>query len=379
MKNKILLFIIIFLGFILQTCVEPFEPVIDKYDNLLVIDGSISNFPGPYIVNISRSYPYNEKRPEMVHSANVKIIDDSGNKYILSENESKKGTYETDSNFQAQIGVGYKLQVITPEKNTYESEIEKIKTPMEIDDIYYSLETRYNIEKEIDIIGAQIFLDTHDPENNTRYYAWEYDETWKFGVPFSSPKFYDKTYCFNSYKPKGLIIGTSENLIKDEIKRFPITFVGANTPKLRFKYSILIKQYSLSEHAYQYYKYLKSVNETGGSLFDKTPTSIYGNMHNINDLNEPVLGLFQVSGVSEKRIFIEKKDFDEYFFVEPGFRWCKFEYSDTADTNKTDSLLGFAYIIIDTTTGGQINFTKDSACFDCTQTGTNVVPDFWEE
>lgn len=371
--------VIIFISIILHACVEPFEPNIDKYENILVIDGAISNYPGPYKVKISRSYPYNERYPEMVEDAIVKIIDDKGNEFSLNNASDKRGVYETDSNFLAQVGVGYKLQVITPENKTYESDLESIKNPIEIDSIYYSLDKKYNVDENIDIIGAQIYLDTHDPNNNTKYYAWEYEETWKFAVPFSWSRHPDRYICYRSYKPKGLLLGTSENLINDEIKRFPITFVGANTPKLRLRYSIIVKQYSLSEKAYQYYKYLKSVNETGGSLFDRTPTSVYGNIYNINNPNEPVLGLFQVSGVSEKRIFIEKSDFDEYFFVESGFAWCRMEYSDTTDSLTTDSLLRLAYIIIDTTFSGQINLTKDSACFDCTQSGTNIVPDFWED
>src|SRR3712207_6958843 len=27
--------------------------------------------------------------------------------------------------------------------------------------------------------GVTIFVNTHNPENNTRYYRWEFDETWE--------------------------------------------------------------------------------------------------------------------------------------------------------------------------------------------------------
>jgi len=376
---KIIIFTIILISIMLQACVEPFEPDIDKYENILVIDGLITNNPGPYQVKVTRSYPYNKNHPEMVENAIIKIIDNRENEYPLNKVLNKLGTYETDSNFQAQVGTGYKLQVITPDNNIYECDFETINNPVEIDTIYYSLQYKFNVEEETNIIGAQLYLDTHDPNNNTRYYAWEYEETWKFGVRYHWAGHVDRYYCYRSFKPKELLLGTSDNLINDEIRRFPLTFIGANTPKLKIKYSILVKQYSLSQKAYQYFNYLKSVNESGGSLFDKTPTSVYGNMYNINNPNEPVLGLFQVSGVSKKRIFIEKSDFDEYFYVESGFGWCKDEYSLIGDSLKTDSLLKRAFIIIDTSFTGDIHFTRDSACFDCTKNGTNIVPDFWED
>ncbi len=371
-------FILFLIVVFFTACVEPFEPEIEKYENILVIDGLISNYPGPYTVKISRSFPYYEKVQEMVSKAFVKIIGSNGTEIILDE--INNGIYQTDSNFQAQVGIEYKLHVETPDTMTYESEFEEIKNPIDIDSIYFLYEIKYSIADEENIAGVQIFLDTHDPNNDTKYYAWEYEETWKYSVPFYSDKFADKYYCFKSSKPKELLLGTSENLNRDEIKRHPITYVGGNTPKLRYKYSILIKQYSLSEKAYQYFKFLKSINESGGSLFDKTPTSIYGNIHNINDLNDPVLGLFQVSGISEKRFFIDRKDIGHNFYTETGFGYCKFQYTELSDSNATDSLLRFNYIIIDTNSLSEIiNFTTDSSCFDCTQTGTNIVPDFWEE
>ena len=42
------------------SCVEPFYPEIEAYENILVVDGSITDENRPYLVKLSRSFSYGE-------------------------------------------------------------------------------------------------------------------------------------------------------------------------------------------------------------------------------------------------------------------------------------------------------------------------------
>lgn len=43
-----------------NACRDEFMPDVDKYDNLLVVDGMITNEPGPYKIKISRTSNVNK-------------------------------------------------------------------------------------------------------------------------------------------------------------------------------------------------------------------------------------------------------------------------------------------------------------------------------
>ncbi len=69
---------VILLIFLIQSCREEYYPEIDKYENILVVDGMITNEPGPYEIRLSQSSPIN--RPELIPfgDAQVIVVDNSG-------------------------------------------------------------------------------------------------------------------------------------------------------------------------------------------------------------------------------------------------------------------------------------------------------------
>jgi hypothetical protein len=91
--------------------------------------------------------------------------------------------------------------------------------------------------------------------------------------------------------------------------RQEIQFIApAKTDRLTKQYSILVKQFSLSKKEYEFWNNLKKVGETGGDIFAAQPYTVISNIHNVSNANEMVLGYFEVSAVSQKRIFITPND-----------------------------------------------------------------------
>jgi len=83
--------------------------------------------------------------------------------------------------------------------------------------------------------------------------------------------------------------------------------------RLTQEYSILVKQYSISNNEYGFWNNLKKTGEAGGDIFALQPFTVISNIHNMNDNNEMVLGYFEVSAVSQKRIFTTSHDLDPLY------------------------------------------------------------------
>lgn len=407
--NSILIFLA---GIGFESCIEPYQPDISRYENVMVVDGEINNLPGPYEVRLTTSYAFDEDSGVNITGAQVKIIDNTGLEVLLEE--IRDGIYQTvDSSFTGITGNSYKLY-IELNNEIYESDFEILKNPVPIDRVYWEYEKREN--EGVD--GVQLYLDTHDPANSTHYYGWEYEETWEFEVPINPIlKPWLKT-CFLHSDNYDFKIGTSIRQTGDRIDRYKLLYINNKTNRLRWRYSILVKQYSLSELTYQFYDKLIELNESQGTLFDPVPYSLTGNVKCITNKDEPVIGNFQVSGVSEKRIFIDNEELPREFQPVTGFEFRCFSQSTVVpdslvgipegtsyfDVHRlpwdltrirediaVDSLyyLGYAVyeIFIEQMTilpdGDTLFFLRLQMaypfCFDCSLTGDNKVPDFWDE
>ncbi len=366
------------LAVLLVTCVEPFDPNITEYESALVVEGIITNMPGSCEVILSRSYPYNDNSYQRVSVATVKLIDDLGNEHELKYYQNGRYKIE-DENFAGQIGRKYKIHVNTNQGEECESLFEELKIPIPIDSVYYKFEDRPHYSDK----GVQIYLNTHDPENNTFYYSWEYTETWEFMVPFTSPHLDDKQICYRSNSPYTFNIATTIENKSDVLTQYPLCFVNNSSNRLSIKYSILIRQYTLSERTFHFRKALKEVNEEGGSLFDKVPETSLGNIVNLNDSELPVLGNFQVSSVSDKRLFIHKTDLPK-IYVPTEFEYCEDRMINSTQKALIDSLLLDGWAIVDTlpateTQPSQYYMGFNYDCFDCTTNGTNKRPSYWDQ
>ena len=85
----------------------------------------------------------------------------------------------TSPNLNLVLNQEYRLRIVTANGKEYLSEyVVAKKTPL-IDSVSF----RQNDK------GVQIYVTTHDNTNNTRYYLWNYDETWEI-----------RTYYFSNYK-----------------------------------------------------------------------------------------------------------------------------------------------------------------------------------
>jgi hypothetical protein len=384
---------IILVSFLLliSSCVTQFVPKTNEDKNILVVEGLITDQPGVNTIKLTRSVPLGIKsnaRP--VTGSAVTISDNHGNTSNLME--IADGTYVTDpAQFQGIIGRLYTLHIRTNTSNnnlSYESIPIEMKPVPPIDSVYYEKVTLQENNGISTQDGCQIYLNAHDPLNQTKFYRWEYSETWEFHLPYNVVP---NKQCWISSNSQVINIKNTSLLSEDRIDRYPLFFISNQSDRLNVKYSILVNQYSLSEDEYLYWEKLQNTSEQVGGLYDQIPASIPSNISCVDDPNEKVLGYFSVSARSSKRIFIK----DNFSGLTNLYTDCVsdtiFNGAPIPDLNISAWIIEAGFIhpsvwIIGA--GGVIQqiflspvpyvtITKTPGCADCTVRGTNIEPDFW--
>jgi hypothetical protein len=357
------------------SCVSNYIPNINDYEEQLVVEGLITDQPGINTIKISNSEQlWKRQFPKPYTGCIVSISDDLGNTYNLKET-APKGTYITDpSTFRGVVGRTYTLHVktTTESKNfNYQSKPVKMIPVPPVDSIYY--EKKVFRPTNIPVEGCNIYLNTHDPSNNCKFYRWEYLETWEINLLFDFPN----KVCWVSNQSKEIKIKNASLLPEASISRLPVITIQDPVDKLSVKYSILIKQFSLNEDEYFYWERFKNMIDQTGGLYDVLPSTIPNNIFCVEDPYKEVLGYFCVSAVSTKRLFIK----DNFTGANTFYYKC---FSDTIFTTRPDTLKdinsGIAWIVENNSIKKppSVLVTYDRDCVDCRTRGTNIKPDYWD-
>ncbi len=367
--------ILFFLTLIFPACIEPFFINEGKTVETLVVEGMITNDPGPYTIYLSKTTSASDPQENPFINAEVKITDDHGYEETFSQNEP--GVYITDSlGIQGIVGRKYKIIIETTEGDVYESEYSELKESLPIDDFYCHFELNHDFITGRDTEGYRFYTEFKPYTEKETYLMWLSEETYEHEAPFSIDYIYigyivryenPDTFktCWNTVKVKEIV--TLFNDPRRNQQSITVRLNHTEIEKFAIKYSLLLKQLSVEEETNKYWKAVNDLNEGQSSFYNKQPYQIRGNIQNINDPNEAVLGYFFAAGISKKRIFqthpgIETQqclpDFD-------GMRFLRFEPSN----------LWPIWIV---NFGGGRLARGDDYCFDCRLKGGSIIkPDFW--
>lgn len=303
------------------SCQKPYRPpAIRAVTGYLVIEGIINAGNDSTKFMLSRTVNLDSLAAEPVTGATVTVEGSNSTSYPLNAGNIA-GQY-TAGPLGLDNSQTYRLHVKTPDGKEYISDFVGIKITPPIDSIYYKVKTTGNQ-------GIQVNLDTHDPANNTKYYRWDFVETWRYHSKYESSwvsngdTVLQRTpaqqiyFCFQSDSSSSILLGTSAKLIKDVISTAPIAFIPSTSQKLQVRYSINVKQYALTSDAYNFWQNLKKNTEDLGSIFDVQPSQVNGNIHCVSNPNEPVIGYISASTVTQQRIFIDSYGLPDWITEQP--------------------------------------------------------------
>lgn len=384
MKN-IFFFLMILL---LVACKEKYEsPVKSPVTGYLVVEGIINGGRGNTTLTLSRTTKLDNRKVQYEEGAQVKVEAEDNSIYFITE--GGPGKYVAN-NLNLPVGRKYRLRIKTRNGKEYLSDYEVVKSTPPIDSISWIRENG----------GLQLYINTHDPLDNTRYYQWQYDETWEIRSPYTSSLKYkvvrgsqsEEIYsvvfrdsstfsfdpsiltCWQFNSSSSLLLGSSAKLSKDVIY-LPLIFIPETSRKLSVLYSVEVKQFSWSKAGYEFLEKMKKNTEATGSIFDAQPSELKGNIRCVSDPEEPVIGYVNISSTQEKRIFIKNNQVANWKY--------QADCSDVQIENISDSIIQKGKFLMPTNPGMQIGssiitfYAASPFCVDCTLSGTNIKPVFW--
>lgn len=386
-------FAIIIIAF-LGNCKEKYvSPAITSPTGYLVVEGVINAGTGTTNIVLKRTTQLDSTAIVFERGAKVFVEGENNTQFNLLE--SGAGNYSVQG-LNLNNSIKYRLHINTSDGKIYQSDFVTVRSTPPIDSVSW----------QQDSLGVHLFINTHDPTNKTKYYQWDYTETWEYHSPYITyfkllpyntsqgiryavvrtdmvMVSYDTTIikCWRSDISNKILIGSTVSLSENKIY-LPINNIVTGSVKLGVLYSINTRQYSVSESKYLFLQKMKKNTESTGSVFDAQPSELNGNIHCITNPNETVIGYIDICKIQETRIFINNDQLPYWNYVPP---CMQFQIPNTPDSNTYAHNLGLVpTTIADMGIPGPDPFGKPGKyyfttpeCLDCTLTGTNVKPIFW--
>lgn len=386
--KKNIYYIIVIIGIIfISSCKEKYiPPVIDSNLNYLVIDGALINGSDSTIIRLSRTKKLDEEsKKTFEQNAQLTVEDAEGISLYHFQEINNQGVYAVpgmtlDGNRK------YRLRIKTVNGKEYLSDDIEVKATPPIDSVSWLLKTD----------GVTIYVNSHDPSANTKYYLWQYAETYDYYSKLYSVIKYNSTgttfdemfpfrateeqiyHCWRSGQSSQILLGSTTSLSEDRINMSAVRFIPKASIEINSLYSILVKQYALTKDAFEYLQNVKKISEQTGSLFDNQPSEISGNMHCVSDPSEKVIGYLIASSLQQKRIFISEPEVRPWGYAE----FCPDERTIPLILDSIKLFFGGSSPLLTPLRKTAPRFTGviagQPSCSDClTKNGTNIKPDFW--
>ena len=374
---------IIFLGVccvtIAITCKKPYSPRATNTDNkFLVIDGVILNsMDSPTVFRLSRTVRLTDSTTESSPETAATVSVEGSNGEHFSFTEQPAGIYKSNP-LSLSYSSQYRLKIKTSSGDAYLSDFVSVSRTPPIDSITW--------EQQNDV---SIYVNTHDPSANTRYYRWDFVETWQYRSTYNRSIaekngiiYYvdssNQTYnCWSTQPSANILVASTVALDADIVSRQPVALIAQNDDRIGVRYSILVKQYALTQDAYEYFSILKKNTENLGSIFDAQPTQLSGNLHSVTRPSEVVVGFVAASSASQQRIFIDNSQVTNWNTVYNGEDCAQKLISQDPNDFRFYSYADTSYAPYHYVSPGGIEIAKRS-CVDCsTRGGTTIKPSFW--
>ena len=389
MKNrKVRHLILLFcLATVALSCVDEYtipETTTAEYEAEVVVEGRILAGEES-IIHVSYTTPINneEEAPEILN-AQIYVIGQNGYRSEAAEFDIEDDCYVIDTR-TLENNTLYAVEV-TMDNETYQSDFQPLLTSPEIDEVTWK-------ENESSV---SIYVTTQAEQTDSRHFMWSFEEDWEIHadvdmrgnydlVPIYKKEHYPdltKTrnpylYCWMHDVSRNIHLHSSANLSENLVKDVKLHEISIEDIRISYIYSILVKQWSLTDDAYNYYSTVKKYTEESGGLFTPILSDYQGNIVCTSNPDKRAHGYVLASNVTTKRIFIYEEDFKHMrsLYSEP---FCTSKGSDQEwGIGPMEEWLIPWVIMRNIRTKDEVLYTW--SCVDCRHTvgATKKRPDFW--
>ncbi|HEV7348688.1 DUF4249 domain-containing protein [Telluribacter sp.] len=342
---------------LLSGCVDSYDPQLPGNLDVVIVDGTINNLPEQQVIRLNRSKsdPINGRPGFMaLTKAKVQVVVDSAQ--VIEAHETYDGVYYLPSDFRGQTGHAYQLRFTLSDGSTYQSTQQIMPDVPPIGKVRVEFNPTSLSPPLIDGYRAahDFYIDTQDPEGQPNYYKWD----WKLWEKQEWCRTcYQGIYSIDTvlvnYSPTGtLSYITGNQLFEDCFYPTSNYFSGSVLPDWVYDYKcrtkcwaifasvelnlfadgftdgamisnrkiaripfhqrtgglVELRQSSLTPSAYRFYKDFQEQTQNSGGVADPPPTASIGNVQNVANSTELVIGFFTASGVASVRHWLDRKD-----------------------------------------------------------------------
>jgi hypothetical protein len=385
-------------------------------EDILVVEATLTDQPEFQNVLLSRPSPLGADTVRIEEqNARVVVEESSGVAYTFSE--IAPGTYQSVQPFAASSGNSYTLRITLANGLEFESAQERLPGTSVIDDIYAD-----RIVSDTGVDGVGVFVDSSTPDTQFGNYKYTYEETYKIIAPNWTPfefeilndgsepgsvpavqlvpRAREEQVCYNTVRSNEVILAEGTTLADGQSVGNLIRFTGQDNPIISHRYSILVRQYLQTPEANSFYRSLRDFSSSDNIFSQVQPGLLEGNISPVGDGDSFVLGYFEVSSVSESRLFFNYVDFfpgeplPPYFDESNCDRFLAPLLGDPELDGFVPPFVTCGQTLLELLAQDEIEFYEDNtppgecqgpyqvtfrACGDCTALGSNQVPDFWIE
>ena len=267
----------------LSACEDPISIELPSSRSYIVVEGWITDQPGPYRIKLSQTLPFDSRETNpKISGANISILS-RANTYLLTEDANAPGEYLTDSaEFVGAVGMNYRLAIEINDK-TIVSDTEPMRPSPPFDTLTYTFVENIFVPETFSFTSG--FLVTGfvtDSSTRNDYYRWKVTEN---GVPY----------------------GRAQDLILITDRFFNGQRFGFEVSGILFQEgdTVSIDQYSIDQSAFEYLRNLNTQAIGLGKSTSTPPSTVRGNLRNLEDDTEVILGYFGVSSVSRGEVVIQ--------------------------------------------------------------------------
>ena len=352
MKRQSNLLVAILYSLLFEACITPLDTDPSDFDDYIVVQGFITDDFGPHRIRISRVAQFSgvEDAGEIkIEDAEVCITDNTGEsvtlrrisgqrKFLLGNNNPPCFTsvdfspfttdYLTPETFRGRVGNVYTLEIVASDGKVYHSEPQTIRATPPIDTVLVEFRELPSLNPSVPGSGIEIFSSWQDPPEEDNFYFWRLNGTYRIHTPDRSgpgrccrydPRDGLSEICwivernlrgnrlsFSDQMTNGERVTLPVGLIEDDGLRFNSALLSAER-----KYYVEVEQYMITEEDFEFIDRISTLGSINGEVFDPPPLSITrnGNIFNVEDPDEVVIGRFGAYSVQKKGVFVPKSLF----------------------------------------------------------------------
>ncbi len=342
-------------------CVDPEDLTLRGTVDVIVVDGTITDLAELQTIrlNLSKADPLTGRfGTTPLTKAKVEVIVDSFQ--VLACHETVDGSYQLPADFKGQIGHSYQLRFTLSDGTAYQStqQIMQPVPPIAKVSAQFNRTSLSALQLGGYRAGHDVFIETKDPVEQHNYYRWDWTlyerQYWcrkcqngVYAVHKVIPHQYLYYYyfvagdelfedCFTpptqkiDYNAPDVPGGdwyydyTCRNACWEIIQGYAIQVFDdvysngglisqqrvAQIPFYDYQPALVdVRQLSLTADAYRYYKLFQNQTQNTGGLADSPPTALGGNVHQVDNPRQTMVGFFTASAVSLIHYWLDRKDY----------------------------------------------------------------------